>query len=192
MTSLLDRIREIVATPTGASHHTLQRRIRWMHVARAAVEAGPGDLVEIGAMVGDSTVPFCEIAEQYGRRVLVVDPWTPKTQNCRGPEYGVFMERTEPWRERGVLEVLRKRSQDAEAVVTLRTRTWAFALVDGLHKYNPALCDILAVRYARVICVDDLNMEQVRRAFDQALVELPEREGVQVSTRAKKREGYLV
>jgi len=189
--SLEDRIREILIEPTGTDDHTLQRRLRWTMVALAAVEAGPGDLVEIGAMVGDSTVAFCKIAARYDRRVLVVDPWTPRTQNCRGPEYGVFMQRTARWREEGILSVLRKRSQNALAVRALRGRAWSFALVDGLHKYKPCLADILAVSSARVICVDDMNMREVERAFSDAAVQLPDRQALQHKA-AKKWEGYLV
>lgn len=190
--SLADRIREILTEPTGSNDHTIQRRVRWVRIAREAMLYAPGDIAEIGAMEGDSTVPFCEIAEQFGQHVLAVDPWTPKTQNCRGHEYDVFMDRTARWRVNGVLKVLRAPSRSAEAIRALAYMQWAFALVDGLHKYDAVLSDVLAVQRARVICLDDMNMAPVVRAFDQALTLLPEREGVQDSTLAKKWEGYLV
>jgi len=191
-TELRQCIRDILASPTGTSNHTKQRRVRWTLAAVAAVEAGPGDIVEIGALKGESTVPFCRIAERYERRVLVVDPWEPGTQNCRGPEYGTFMKQTEVWQTAGVLEVLRLPSQDAEAIAVLQARAWAFALVDGLHDETACLSDIRAVQRARVICVDDLNMKPVRKACARAAAEMPEREPIQDATLARKWEGYLV
>jgi len=188
---LTNRIREILAMDTGTDDHRIQRRARWIQAAQAAVEAGPGDIVEIGAMEGDSTVEFCKIAARYGRRVLVVDPWTPGTQNCQGHEYSRFKARTEKWRENGVLDVLRVESQSPVAIRALQGREWAFALVDGLHKHAEVLCDVMAVRSARVICLDDMNMPPVFQAFHQA-ASLLEREGIQNPMMAKKWEGYLV
>lgn len=189
-------VRGILGAPTGSDDHKLQRRTRWIKAARAAVEAGPGDIVEIGAMEGDSTVEFCKIAEEHGRRVLVVDPWTPGTQNCQGHEHEMFMHRTERWRESDILRIARHTSQYIPVIEALIDRNWAFALVDGLHKYGEVLGDIMAVRRARIICVDDLNMSEVDRAFGQATALLPSRTPLSNETyperQAKKWEGYIV
>ena len=71
-------------------------------------------------------------------------------------------------------------------------RAWAFALVDGSHKYQDVLCDIMAVRNARVICCDDMNDKDVRKAFNRALALLPKREGIYDPELGRKWEGYLV
>jgi len=191
MSSLRRRIREILKMDTFTDDHKVQRRIRWVQAAHAAVKAGPGDIVEIGAMEGDSTVEFCRIAEANGRHVLVVDPWTAGTQNCQGHEYDVFVGRTEKWQGNGVLEVLKAESQSSAAIHRLRASKWAFALVDGLHRYASTLCDTMAVRDARVICLDDMNMPPVFQVFHQA-ADLLGREGIQDPMLAKKWEGYLV
>jgi hypothetical protein len=190
--NLPDLVRQVIARPTDTQDHTLHRRIRWARVARAVVEDVPGDIVEIGAMTGDSTVLFCEIAEEHGRRVMVVDPWIPRTQNCRGGEHEIFVKRTQRWRESGLLYVLRETSQGDLAVRKLQCGPWAFALVDGLHQYETVLSDVMALsESARVICLDDMNMRPVQRAFQEAARRMPEREAIQRRGPMKKWEGYL-
>jgi len=189
---LREQVQGILAEPTGTNDHTLQRRIRWLKVAQLAVETGPGDFAEIGAMEGDTTVPLCEIAEKYDRRVLVVDPWTTGTQNCQGHEYETFVRRTQKWQVSGVLHVIRKPSQSELAIIRLLGSPWAFALVDGLHQYRSVVQDAMSVRYARVICFDDMNMPDVTKAYEKVLTLLPERVGLQDPTLAKKWEGYLI
>ena len=50
---------------------------------------------------------------------------------------------------------------------------------------------MMAVRHARVICVDDMNMQMVRKAYYVAYNLIPGREDLQRKT-AKKWEAYLV
>lgn len=191
---LKERIAEILEMDTGSNDTKVQRRTRWAAVAEAAVEAGPGDIVEIGALAGDSTVLFCDIAERHGRRVLVVDPWIAPTHDVAGWEKAEFEKRTRRWQESGVLEVIEKKSQNQEVIERLVDGVWAFALVDGMHTYGAALGDAMAVRHSRVICFDDLDKKELARAFDQAGLLLPGR--VQLVPEAwktvRKWEGYIV
>jgi len=105
--------------------------------------------------------------------------------------FAVAQARTEQWWENGLLDVLRVESQSPVAIRALQEREWAFALVDGLHQYVPTLSDVLSVREARVICLDDMNMKPVSQAFNQS-IDLLGREGIQNPMMAKKWEGYLV
>lgn len=125
----------------------------------------PGDLVEIGALLGDTTVVLAPIARKYGRKVLVIDPYETGSQDCGGEEYEFWLERTEPYRD--VIEHWRLPSQNPEAVRQLKNRKIAFAFVDGLHSYEGALSDLHAVAHASIIAVDDMNMATCRLAFDE-------------------------
>ena len=91
-----------------------------------------------------------------------------------------------------MLEVYEQKSQELGVVEQLLGRDWAFALVDGSHKYADVLCDIMAVRNARIICADDMNMKGVRKAFYRALALLPGREAVTSEGSGRKWEAYIV
>jgi len=189
---LREQVREIIRTPVDSDDDKVQRRTRWTEVARRALMGGPGNIVEIGALAGDSTVPFCMIAEEFGRKVLVIDPWLAPTHNVAGWEYGTFMERTKKWRDVGVLDVYKGKSQDEVAIQRLQSGLWAFALVDGSHAYTDVLRDIMSVKGAQVICCDDMNMDGVYLAFGRAVEMMPGRAGIYDETLGRKWEGYIV
>jgi len=192
MTPLRDQICKVLKMNTLSEDDKVQRRVRWVNAALLAVESGPGDLIEIGALAGDTTVLLCELAARYNRKMLVVDPWIAPAIDVAGWEHDVFMNKTKPWRESGTLNIIEKVSQNPKVISTLVRQDWAFALVDGSHKYKNVLCDIMSVRNARVICCDDMNNSDVRTAFDVALALLPEREGLYDPDLGRKWEGYLV
>ena len=159
-------------------------------IANMSAMAENGDLAEIGAQRGVTTVHLLSVASELDRRVIVVDPWTPGTQDCRGHEFAIFEQATAEYND--ILDVVRLPSQDSQAIEALLARTLCFAYVDGLHQHGPALCDIMAVRYTEgVIAVDDVWMfAGVRAAFEQAAVLLG-RTPI-YSPELGIREGYLV
>ena len=166
------------------------QRTRLHHVAAMCAHHRPGDLAEIGAHKGATTVHLLQVAKIRDCRVIVVDPWQKGTQDCRGHEFDIFERATAEYA--GLLDVVRLPSQDAFAIKTLMLRPLCFCYVDGLHKHGPALCDIMSVRHCKgVIAVDDVRMfAGVRAAFEQAAVLL----GRTAIYRPELgiREGYLV
>jgi len=175
-----------------APYPTLTRRGGGKHfrkrveaVARAAAEQHRGDLLEIGARVGLTTIRLAKIAREHRRRVLVVDPWKQGTQDCAGWEYDEFVRRMEPWAD--VLDVVRQRSDHPEALKVMK-RDLCFALVDGLHTDKAALADMRACRHAWVVCVDDIiGPESVMGAFVQGTGK-----GLWTARRRWDREGYIL
>jgi hypothetical protein len=147
------------------------QRDRLAAVAAWCAEAVPGDIAEIGAYVGLTTVRLAEIARRFGRRVLVIDPWLPGTQNCSGGEYDAFLANTADFRD--IVDVVRESSLSEAAKGALRGRKLCFALVDGLHTYDACLSDILAVDHCGgAIAVDDLGVMVVRDGDAGATVDL--------------------
>jgi hypothetical protein len=189
---LEQKIREILAVCPRTDDDKLDRRMRWVAVMRAAVEAGQGDILEIGALAGDSTVMFCVIAEEFGRHVTVIDPWLAPTHDVAGWEKAEFEKRTKKWREMGLLYVLESVSQEAYVVRKIEAGQWAFALVDGSHKHGNVLQDIWSVKDARVICCDDMDRPGVRQAFNEGLLTMPGRVGILAEGLGRKWEGYIV
>lgn len=165
------------------------QRDRLGELAEECAERYAGDLCEIGALKGQSTVRFLQVAARHDRRVLVVDPWKPGTQNCRGHEYGEFIKNTQAYSE--YLDIVRKASQHKAAIAAMLARELCWAYVDGLHKHGACLGDIMAVRHADLIVVDDVRVfDGVRAAFWQAAALL----GRMAIYRPELgiREGYLV
>jgi len=186
----INAILEEYAEPNAKPRWATKQRDRMLAIATWCAQNEVGDLAEIGAYRGETTKRLLQVAEAYDRRVLVVDPWKTGTQNCNGTEYPQFVLATQPWADR--LDVVRLPSQNKEAIIALMLRDLCFAYVDGLHKYGPALGDIMAVRHVRgVIAVDDTRqIPEVRQAFFQAAVLLGKRTVFRPELGI--REGYLV
>ena len=190
---VLDVIDDYQEGPETAALWTPWKGGLWMkervcEIAEVCAEKFPGDFVEIGAYLGQTTRGLAEIARQFGRRVLVIDPWEPGTQSCQGWEYNVFLRSTKGYSD--IIDVHRIASFEDEAIDIIKSRELCFAFVDGLHIYESALSDIEAWSHCRgAIAVDDLpNCIDVWDAF---------MEGANVTGRVPlwrkyHREGYLL
>lgn len=165
-----------------------QMRDRLRAVADLCATNCPGDIVEIGAHLGLTTILFCEVARKHGRRVIAIDPWQWGTQDCHGNEYGVFMENVAPWMD--VLDIIRLPSQSRGAVEALSGRQLCFAFVDGLHTYQGCLSDLRAVGHTQgLIATDDIRcFKQVWNAFNEGAAAMRRRPVRQPNLR----EGYLL
>jgi len=151
--------------PRNRPKAALVQRERIPAIAALCAESFPGDLLEIGCLRGNMTVPLLKVAEKYGRRVMAIDPWITGTPNCNGTEYPTFLKRTRPWR--GRLDIMRLRSQDPVAIAAMKERELCFAYIDGLHKYPACLSDIHAAAHCKgIIVVDDVrDVPQVLKAL---------------------------
>jgi predicted O-methyltransferase YrrM len=174
--------------PEYWAHGSEQQRERIELVARNCVERYPGDLVEIGAYLGGTTTLLAMLAEEYDRRVIVVDPWETGTQNCEGYEFEVFLKNLAPWMD--IIDIYRTRSDHHETISAISQRELSFAFVDGLHTGPAVGRDIQTVSHCNgIIAVDDILYEaKLRSAFIAKAVSL-ERAPVHSIL---WREGYLV
>ena len=178
------------AEPGAAPQVAEKQRLRLRAVAELCATWYTGDLVEIGAFKGDTTVQLLQVAEQYDRRVLVVDPWKTGTEDCFGQEHGIFIKATRPWADR--LDIVRLSSQDPKAIAAIKERELCCAYVDGLHRYEPCLNDIHSVSHcAGLTAVDDIRWStQVLTAFFQGAMDLERVPAFYVDQGI--REGYLL
>jgi predicted O-methyltransferase YrrM len=122
-------------------------------LADLALARHPGDILEIGARLGTTTCLLAPVARRHGRRVIVIDPWIPGTQDCDGSEYERFLGKTREF-QNGI-DVWRCRSDAREVFDRMRGRELAFAFVDGLHTYDACMSDFLLVRGTRGLVVAD-------------------------------------
>ena len=161
-------------------------RLRVLEAARWALEMYGGDLVEIGCHKGKTTARFCELAREFGRKLIAVDPWELGTQNCEGGEREQFVERTKGYED--VLEINRVSSMEKGIIKQIKGRDLAFAYVDGLHTVRACKIDIETVSHSPVIGVDDIRDSLLKdTVYDAAAKSM----GYGAVFRKQWREGYL-
>lgn len=152
---------DIAVSTLRQGRGALHQRTRIAKIAAYCADRFKGDFVEIGAHKGQTTALLGGVAEQYGRRVVVVDPWETGTQNCEGEEFDTFKENTAQVAH--VVDVVRLSSLSREAKEEMLGRALSFAFVDGLHTYDACLSDILAVQHCHgIIAVDDIGVMRAR------------------------------
>ncbi|MGD1808728.1 class I SAM-dependent methyltransferase [Dapis sp. BLCC M126] len=146
---------EKIDLPQNFNQGSLHQHQRIARVAEYCVQIWPGDLIEIGCFIGETTKLLAEVAQKYNRRLMAVDPWELGTQNCRGGEYEAFLKNIEPYKAN--VDIVRLSSLDQKAISLIKNRELCFAFVDGLHTYDACLSDIKTVDHCQgVIAVDDL------------------------------------
>lgn len=154
---------------SAGARHLTQRLCR---IAKWSAEQAPGDLVEIGAFRGETTRLLAEIAQQYDRRIVVVDPWIEGTQNCQGGEYEVFQRNVAEFADR--IDVIRTSSLEVDTRQRLRARHFCFGYIDGIHTYEAALFDGRSLAHcAGPLVFDDVSyVYGVRLAMRQCALEM--------------------
>lgn len=132
-------------------------RIRFPLVCELAVKRYPGDICEIGAKAGGGTVLLAEIARKYSRKIVAVDPWELNVEDCYPGEYEEFIRVMNPYMD--ILEIIRKKSQDPEAIAVLKSKTFSFVVIDALHYGWAIEGDIKIFENMKegIIAIDDVN-----------------------------------
>jgi len=148
---------ELLAYNENRTYGACQNRPRLKEIAQFCVDTWSGDLVEIGALHGGTTVILAEIARTVGRRVIVVDPFDVGI-SAYADYYNMFLKNTEPWRD--TIDLIKLSSMDAKAIAIVGGRGLCFAYIDGLHTYAACFSDIKTVGHCNgIIAVDDIHTE---------------------------------
>jgi len=148
------------------------RVARIRDIIRPLVEITPGNIVEIGCGVGQSSVYFLEAARDFNRRFVAVDPWGDSYKSngkANGYTFAEFSKSVDIMSPHIV--VCRTESGDPEAIKTiLAYASYAFGFVDGdVFSVKSVLGDMqtLAGCGTSIICVDDQAQEFVRPAINE-------------------------
>jgi hypothetical protein len=186
----IDRVQSLTGRLAGVGEgeesDKEKTRLRVLEAARWALEMYGGDLIEIGCHKGKTTARFCELAREFGRKLIAVDPWELGTQNCEGGEREQFVERTRGYED--VLEMNRVSSMDEGLIEQVKGRDLAFAYVDGLHTVRACKIDVATVSHSPTIGVDDIRNSLLKDSvYDVAAKEL----GYGAIFKKRWREGYL-
>ena len=159
----------------------MQERLAWL--ASVCASLTDGDLVEIGAYEGLTTMQLVPIAKRFRRRVIAIDPWDG-VQVGGEIQYERFQENLHGYED--VLSIVRQRSQDATVVEMLKSIPLCFVFVDGLHSYEAVQSDLAAVGHCGgLVAVDDCSWnEGIRRAVREC--------GRDVLMNGRFREAYVL
>lgn len=166
-TFVVDALRRAGSGRVGNGPHGRRERFA-ASVGRIAREL-KGNIVEIGAGVGDSTLLFTSEAEAIGNKVLVIDPW-PEIFDGRNNVY-TYQQfcRVTGHPDNPCLVVCRSSSGDTAAMYAVaEIMPIAFGFADGLQETKEdVLKDLLLLASCDtdVICVDDMHKQQVRDAI---------------------------
>jgi|RhiMethySRZTD1v2_1073278.scaffolds.fasta_scaffold07584_11 cephalosporin hydroxylase len=150
-----DFLKLFFANYQATPHWDVERMPRHKVMLPKILEMVTGDILEIGAHRGDSTRMFCEIAEKFGRKVYVIDPWDGR-QEGNNDVYGEFLANTAHCKN---LVVYRMGSEKPEAFEAVKDIKLAFLFIDGMHAYDAVVSDFTKFRKLlsdkAVICIDD-------------------------------------
>ncbi len=138
---------------------TIQQRLA------AIAQEFPGNIIEIGAGNGDTTVEFLKVQQDREFGVLVVDPfesgWDEMPDSYGKPyPYEKFKEETDEYVKGKNLGVLQLSSQDQVAKLHIEsTPLVSLIFIDGLQYKDAVLSDLRTAIKCRplIICVDDFN-----------------------------------
>lgn len=173
----------------GAFHF----RDRMKFLAELSCKSGPGDIIEIGVLSGDTSVILAGVAKEYGRKFVGIDNW-PTTGVAASYRLDLceqaYYKTMEPMKS--VAETWRVEAHSPETLQRIRDRQWAFALSDDGHQYEDHLAELLALMPTTtgVIAADDINYHtHVTDAMRDAILKNPQWTSL---FGTGLREGYLV
>lgn len=193
VTSILTAYPECTTTKKGKPSDATKFRPRMESIADYCARRWKGDLIEIGCLYGATTLRLARVARYYGRRVICVDPWKQEPFYKANP-FGYFQKITAMYSD--IIDIVKMRSQEQEAIDYVQARDLCFALVDGAHSYKAVKSDLMTVAHCRgIIAVDDLFIWEgaqtyragIRKAMLEASIEQQ-----RIAILSLTREGYLL
>ena len=145
---------------------SVQQGERMMSIVGLIAANYEGDMCEIGCLAGGTTSMLAKIANDFGKRVIAVDPWENGRPDYNPLNYERFLDNTRHWKD--IIDVVRLPSEDEEAIKYIKSRKLCFAYVDGDHDNEHCRRDIETVGHATVICIDDLWKDTLLSIFNES------------------------
>lgn len=161
----------------------------------------PGNIVEIGAGVGQSTKIFLKHAKDFGRKVLVIDPfesgWGDMPESYGKPyPFEEFKENTSGYDNELILLMDSSIDMHNKVFSWYKCNSPMLVFVDGLQSKDATLNDIHLASNAntQIICLDDIHRITEHCQVPEALEEfLKHNNNYKLITLPRKNiEGYLI
>lgn len=166
-------------------------------ILRELLSKHKGNIIEIGAGIGETTKLLLYIAKEFDVKVIVIDPhelgWDKMPDSYGKPyPYQQFIENTNDYKDSMIL--IREASQNEGMTEKLMEfKPIVFSFVDGLQYKDAVLSDLNMMKNldCPCICVDDYtrltSISEVPLAIEQFLKENDDYELIHedVNSRAK-------
>jgi len=130
-------------------------------IAEELLSRYPGNIIEIGAGIGENTVALLGLASTKNSKVIVIDPfedgWNEMPQTYGQPyPYNLFKSNTIGYKDSLILHKVSSQS-DGLYNKLIKSSPYTFAFVDGLQYEEAVLSDLNLMHSVgcKVICVDD-------------------------------------
>ena len=121
--------------------------------AKLGCETYPGDLVEIGLGIGETTRELFPVAKHFGRKLIGIDPFDDMMPATYKYSYEEFAKNNfDP-----EVFIHHRKSSLCKSSWDVCHTLLSFAFVDGLQYYGAVLNDLMMVSHACIICVDDYD-----------------------------------
>lgn len=136
---------------------------RMFDILEKELSESKGNIIEIGAGIGETTRILLSYAKKYQVKVVVIDPhelgWNEMPESYGKPyTYQKFLENVEDYKEN--LIHFRVSSLDSTLENKLKNlKPFSFSFVDGLQYKEAVLSDLnlMKILEVPVICVDDFT-----------------------------------
>jgi hypothetical protein len=121
----------------------------------------PGNIIEIGAGIGENTVSFLSVASKKNSKVVVIDPFESGWENMpetygRPYPFNLFESNVSGYKNNLILHKVSSQS-DGLLDKLKESLPYTFSFVDGLQ-YEDAVLNDLNLMHSlncKIICVDD-------------------------------------
>ena len=133
-------------------------------VADYVINQKKGNLLEIGAGYGNTTLQLLKLSKKYNTKTIVIDPfesgWSYMSKGYGGYPFDIFKETIVDYQEYCIIH--KENSQDPNIlniIETIDTKNICFAFVDGAQSQQEVLFDLNNMKKLNidVIAVDDMN-----------------------------------
>jgi hypothetical protein len=150
------------------------QRERIARVAEMCCQQYEGSLVEIGCLLGGTSRILGAIAQKYDRTLYCIDYFP---SDCTYPmqEYKAgFLENIKPFGKHVVF--IEDDAHDPKVIARYTKEPVAFGFSDDDHSFLDHMTELRALLPVAtgVVCVDDVDIPEVRRAVADAILEFPE------------------
>lgn len=150
------------------------QRDRIAKVAEMCCQQHEGVLVEIGCLTGGTSRVLAPIAQKHGRKLICVDYWPSGTPYDMQEYKRCFYENVAPFGDTVV--VIEDDAHAPEVVAQWSAEPAAFCFSDDGHSFLDHSIELAAMIpiTTGIICVDDVELPEVRQAVTEAIMEHPE------------------
>lgn len=156
---------------THKERGSVLQRERLGQMARTCTTLCAGNLIEIGCLVGSTSIILAQVAKDHGRKLICVDNWKG------GDEYELdklepeFRKNVQPF---GDTVVIIKGDAHTRSIFDeiLKHKPFCFAFSDDGHSYDDHFYELLNLLpwVTGLVAVDDNYLPEVRKAIDDVLM----------------------